>query len=397
MFKTKSKLEQQKKELEKLNVGKKLLSNVNDIIVIVDSPAFNFTFVTGSCYNLFGYTPEEYMQLTLKDVTPHESYQSLTKLMFSDLDRYKRLEIDHPVLTFEIQLYHKDGSLVWVEISSRAIFNEKNDTRIIAIIRSIEERKAAELKILEQTAELEKQKNLLEILNSTKDKFFSIISHDLKNPFSVLLNMTDLLIDSYESMNSQEIGKIIQTISKTVKYTYDLLENLLLWSRSSTDTIQYIPQNNDITKLILETIILVKSQADTKNITLDININDTKKAYFDYNMIKTVSRNLITNAIKFSYENSKISIKIEDYDYKYYIISVADTGVGIPQDKLDKLFKIGETDISSKGTKNETGTGLGLILCKEFIDKHNCKIWAESEMGKGTTFFFTLPKSQPLD
>lgn len=160
-------------------------------------------------------------------------------------------------------------------------------------------------------------------------------------------------------------------------------------------TISYYPQKNDLIKLILETVIILKPQADAKNIAIEININDTKFAFFDSNMIETVIRNLITNAMKFSPDNSVISIKVEDYkeDNDYYIVSITDSGVGIPKNKIDRLFKVGEKNISTKGTKNELGTGLGLILCKEFIDKHNCKIFIESEEGFGSTFYFTLRKT----
>ena len=157
-------LEQRNKELEELNTAKKLiLGNMNDVVCRLDLPSLNFTFVTGACYNIFGYTPEEYVQLSVKDVTPPDSYKLIAEAITSDIAKYRRGETNHPQTIFEVQQYRKNRSLVWVEISARMVLNEKNEiAEIISVTRNIEKRKAFEFKTLEQKTELEKQKVELE-------------------------------------------------------------------------------------------------------------------------------------------------------------------------------------------------------------------------------------------
>ena len=397
-------LAEQKKELEELNEEKKLiLDNTNDMICVLDLSASNFTFVAGACYNIFGYTPEEYIQMSVKDIMTSESYQFVLETIATEFGRYERGEIDYPEATFEVQQYRKDGSLIWVEISAKAILNKKNElVKIVAITRNIDDRKTAEFQISQQKEELEQQKidlerqnGELEKLNAEKDKFFSIIAHDLRNPFTPLLSLSELLEDSYDDMDADEVKKIITIIHNSSESVYKLLENLLEWSRSARGEMAYEPVENNINEIIYDCVNHLQSQTNAKNISIELPDNLIKiDVMCDMNMIHTVIRNLVSNAIKFSFDSSTIKVSVNDYseDSNYVQVSVRDSGVGISQENIDKLFKIDQKITSTEGTNKETGTGLGLILCKEFIDKHNCKIWAESEIGKGTTFSFTLPK-----
>jgi signal transduction histidine kinase len=241
--------------------------------------------------------------------------------------------------------------------------------------------------------ELQTQQEELRQLNSTKDKFFSIIAHDLKNPFSTLLNVTNFFRDSYHEMPPEDIELNIQSMHSAAHRTYKLLENLLEWARNSMGGISYEPSSHDIIEIVNVCAGHLKSQAAVKNITLQTPEEYNKiYANCDTNLILTVIRNLVSNAIKFSFNDSTIKIDVTDFDDKYIKVAIQDAGTGISEEIIAKLFKIDEK-ITSKGTSGESGTGLGLILCKEFIDKHSGKIWVESEIGKGTTFFFTLPKS----
>jgi signal transduction histidine kinase len=244
------------------------------------------------------------------------------------------------------------------------------------------------------------QKSEAELIkaNRTKDRFFSIIAHDLKNPISSLYQMSELLFEDYQQKDKANVEDDINLMNDTAKRTYALLENLLEWSRSSMGVITYAPEKNDIIKIIDSSVSYLKIQANVKNITLQAPpYSNESFAFCDANMILTVIRNLVSNAIKFSFNDSIVTVAVTDFagnnnKNNYLQVSVSDSGTGIDPTNLNKLFKIDEK-ICSKGTNDESGTGLGLILCKEFIDKHNCKIWVESTVGKGTTFFFTLLKA----
>jgi len=251
------------------------------------------------------------------------------------------------------------------------IFNQqKRPDKIIAIVRQIEERKAAEMQILIQKEELEKA-------NATKDKFFSIIAHDLKNPLSGTLSLSEYLLANAKKYQLNDLEEDVFMLVDTLKHTYGLLENLLAWSRSSMGTITFNPDTFDINRIINDCTGFLSAQAIAKQININFNApNEACNVVCDYNMILTIIRNLVSNAIKFSASGSSIDINVTDYseDNNYFLISVKDYGNGISEDNLAKLFRIDEKVVSTVGTNNEGGTGLGLILCKEFIDKHNCKI-----------------------
>jgi signal transduction histidine kinase/tetratricopeptide (TPR) repeat protein len=251
--------------------------------------------------------------------------------------------------------------------------------------------------IAETTIELEQlnddllsRERQLQELNATKDKFFSIIAHDIKNPLSALIVGSDLLFTYYNRFEDNERLKHIIKLSESSRFLLKLLENLLQWSRSQTDSIEFSPNENSINSLINENLELLKLNLSEKNIKIEYNPQTDHSSRFDYNMVNTVIRNLLTNAIKFTPNGGNIKINFDKTDENYHIISIKDSGIGIKKENLEKLFKIDKT-ISTPGTNNEKGTGLGLLLCKEFIEKHNGKIWVESEEGKGSTFYFTLP------
>ena len=242
---------------------------------------------------------------------------------------------------------------------------------------------------------LKQANKALQTSNYTKDKFFSIISHDLRNPIMGLLNISYVFNDYYKNMSVEKIERTIDLLIKSITHIARMLENLLEWSRTSTGNIKLNILQNNIDMIVKLTLEDVASQAQSKNINLIFENTTTSEVYCDANMINTILRNLISNAIKFSKTHSKITIITDDYlkDNKYIVVTIKDEGIGMDTDTLNKLFRL-DTKISTKGTMGEGGTGLGLILCKEFIDKHNCQIWVESEIDKGTEFKFTLLKFQ---
>lgn len=233
----------------------------------------------------------------------------------------------------------------------------------------------------------------LKISNETKDKFFSIISHDLRSPFNSLLGFTDMLMQNYDTFSDKERKLIIKSLNTSSKTTYLLLENLLSWSSSQTGRMAFSPQKAELKTLIDEIILLSKPVADNKQIELVDNTEAELSVYADKNMLNTILRNLITNAIKFTEATGTVVISAERSTKKGFVeISVIDTGVGIPANKIEELFLI-DKNVSTLGTAEEKGTGLGLIICKEFIEKQAGEIWVESEVGKGSQFKLLLPEA----
>jgi signal transduction histidine kinase len=247
--------------------------------------------------------------------------------------------------------------------------------------------------LLELTINLEKkvEQRTLELneLNATKDKFFSIIAHDLKNPFNTLMGFSELLLDNLDVFSKDKLREFIGILYETAKQSYALLENLLEWSRAQTGRLQMNPENINLHDLVEENINLLSNAAAKKKIKLINEIGPSVNVYADANMGHAVIRNLISNAIKYTNENGSITCSSTVKKDKIEV-TVHDTGIGIKPQNIDKLFKI-DQNYSTHGTADESGTGLGLILCKEFINKNNGSIWVESEYGKGSSFKFTLP------
>ena len=232
------------------------------------------------------------------------------------------------------------------------------------------------------------EKNLME-LNATKDKFFSIISHDLKNPFSSLLSISELMVESFDHTDREDHKAGFQKINQSVKHLLDLLENLLTWSRSQRGKIKYEPVRFNLSTLVQENINLHRLLAERKGIMLHSNDQGEVYAYGDRDMINSVIRNLVTNAVKFTERDKKVEIQLNPKD-KEVEVSIMDEGIGISSEQLEKLFRIDEK-FKSTGTAGEKGTGLGLIICREFVEKNGGEIHVRSSPGKGSVFSFTIP------
>lgn len=224
--------------------------------------------------------------------------------------------------------------------------------------------------------------------NETKNKFFSIIAHDLKNPFSSVYASSEFLHEQFDQIDEKRKKKIIIRIYNSSKNLYKLLENLLQWSRSQTGKMEFSPQKINLKYIVNDTLMLLASNAKSKEIKMTSTLSDSM-VYADVNMVTTVIRNLISNAIKFTSDGGTVEITSAKKD-GWTEISVIDDGMGISKADMEKLFRI-DCHHTTIGTSNEKGTGLGLILSKEFVEKHGGKIWVESEEGKGSAFKFTLP------
>jgi two-component system, sensor histidine kinase and response regulator len=230
----------------------------------------------------------------------------------------------------------------------------------------------------------------LQNANASKDKLLSIIAHDLRNPFSVLITFSKLLIDSLDDFSKEDILNYLKTFYHTSKQGYNLLDNLLNWSKSQTGKIEVNTVVINLREIVEENVTLLYSQAQAKKIEMNNHVPENLMAAADLNMVLTVVRNLLSNAIKFTNEGGKIEIHGKSGN-NHVEISVEDTGVGISPEDLEKIFRI-DIKHSTSGTANERGSGLGLVLCKEFIEKNFGLLKASSEIGKGSRFWFTLPK-----
>jgi signal transduction histidine kinase len=225
--------------------------------------------------------------------------------------------------------------------------------------------------------------------NANKDKFFSIISHDLKSPFNSILGITELLVSDYDELTSDEIKEMIKILRNSSVNVFDLLKSLLEWAQTQTDRMVYEFKNIDFYETSIKIVDILKTTALNKNILIKNEVKENTFVFADEKAIETVLRNLITNAIKFTKPDGTIKVETDIKDNEI-AISVSDSGIGMCKESIDKLFKI-EVNHTTIGTNNETGTGLGLLLCKEFVEKHGGKIWVESELGMGSKFSFTLP------
>jgi len=236
---------------------------------------------------------------------------------------------------------------------------------------------------------LKKSEASLQEVNVTKDKFFSIISHDLKSPLNSLMGLLNILLKYGDSISQEERKELTQKVDGSVKALTNLLDNLLKWSLSQTNTIDYLPRILDLKAEVERTVQLTMLNADQKSIQVAVEIPLGTMIYADQDMVNFILRNLITNAIKFTYTGGSIQIRAESNE-EHILLMVEDNGMGISEDNLKKLFRI-DTTVSTKGTQNETGTGLGLLLIKEFVEKNQGTIRVKSEEGKGTVFTVRFP------
>jgi PAS domain S-box-containing protein len=265
------------------------------------------------------------------------------------------------------------------------IINDKNEViGATAIARDISERKKSELALLQSKEELKE-------LNFTKDKIFSIIGHDLRNPFNNIIGLSDLLIESANDPAFSESVKYLEIISDTAIKTRLLLDHLLNWAKAQTGQLSFKPEKVNLSKIIIDVIDLEKPLTNTKNISLNFDGKAETKVYADVNMLKTILRNLISNAIKFTRNGGSICVFTKT-KFEHAEVTISDNGIGIDKKRIEGLFK---RNASTLGTANEEGSGLGLMLCKDFVEKNKGKIWVESVEGKGSDFKFTLPLNLP--
>ncbi len=367
-----ARLEQANRELEKLTI---VARETDNAVLIMDKDGY-YEWINEGFTRIFG---NEY-----KKMISEKGNNLLTTSANSNIKEY----FDYCIQQKKSAIYEtfytdSSGKEIWVQTTLTPILDAKgNVLRLVAIDTDITRIKNAEKEIKSQRDELHE-------LNITKDKFFSIIAHDLKNPFSTLLGFLKTLTQEYDNFDKEEVKELLGSLHKTSENTYNLLENLLFWSRTQTGAIKCDPASIDISQVIRSTVDLYNKHAQQKKIRVQNMVLESIFVLSDPYMTHTIMRNIISNAIKFTREGGYVSV--EAGRMKNMVeIRITDTGIGISESEIKKLFRI-EMNYTRRGTSGEEGTGLGLILSKELVEQNGGKIRVESVEKKGSTFIITLP------
>lgn len=333
---------------------------------------------------IIGYSLSELAPISIKTWEAHTDPEDLKKSK-EMLERHFNDDLSY--YDCEIRMKHKEGHWIWVRDRGSVITwtNEGKPLMMFGTHSDISDQKRIEHEILLKNEELQK-------LNATKDKFFSIIAHDLRSPFNSIVGFSELLLDQIRQKTYEGIENYAEIIKKSSGQAIKLLMNLMQWSQLQTGRMEIIPEHFEMVDLVNEVALFIHETSHQKGIIHNKILPESATVYADKNMISTVLRNLYSNAVKFSHPGGTVTIVVIEQQNEL-TISVNDTGVGIEKTRIDKLFLLDES-ISTVGTRNEKGTGLGLILCKEFVDKNEGEIWVESEVGKGSTFYFTIPRRE---
>ena len=360
-----------------------IAENTSDVIWSIDINTLKFNYISPSVFNLTGFTVDEAMSKTIEETLEEKSANFVLTELPKRIEDFYAGNLNKRIDVREMQQWCKDGSQIWVEYTTMFLTNKEGHiTGILGVTRNINERKTAEIEIQE------KNKQLNEAI-ATKDKFFSIISHDLRSPFATLVGFTELMADEQSQFTIEEYLQYSKSLNKTAQSTFNLLENLLEWSRLQRGAIPFNPKIIDIKKFFNDFDDSIIDMARKKSITLEIIEPKKIEVKADRDMLNSILRNLIVNAIKFTKEQGRISVEVKKNRHGEAQFSVRDTGIGMDQKRAGMLFRL-DTKVSRPGTNGESSSGLGLILCKEFVEKHGGKIWAESKDGKGSTFYFML-------
>ena len=337
----------------------------------------SFISMNESFARMHGYTKDELLNMNLKDLDSPEATQ-LTE------ERMQKLLAGESI-TFEVEHFCKNGKTIPLEVSVNLV-SVRGEEIILGFHRDITERKKTEIIIRQQNNELKE-------LNASKDKFFSIIAHDLRSPFQGILSMTEMMAENINDFSHEEIVKYHSELNKSTQNLYKLLQNLLDWTLLKKDAFDFSPQQLSLSSTVSASIEQINKRAIQKGITIVTEIPEELIVFVDERMINSTLSNLLSNAIKFTRNKGKVTVNAKTVNNGMIEIVVEDSGIGMSERMVNKLFKLDEKT-GRKGTDGELSTGLGLLLCKEFVEKHGGRIWAESEEGKGSRFIFTVPCSE---
>ena len=356
---------------------KQLVKNSFDMIVLLNEKGVQ-QYVSHSCEKILGFKPKELTGIDVIKLMIHPDDKKEVRRAFREVLQNKA----HGGVQYRHK--HKNGHWVYLEAYGTNQTHNPSIGSVILNVRNITERKKTEDQLRESQEHLRR-------LNATKDKFFSIIAHDLKSPFNSIIGFSNLLLDRVKDTNEPEIFKYASLIRESSIQSMDLLTNLLKWSQSQTGSINFDPGYLNLHTMAEKIISFFIPVANQKKIAIRHEIPENYSLYADYELIHTILRNLISNSIKFTHPQGEVVLEVKK-EYDTSKISVSDNGVGIENTVLQRLFRI-DKHFSTHGTRNEKGSGLGLLLCKDFVEMHKGKIQCKSKPGKGSIFFFTIPHS----
>ncbi len=359
------------------------LERINDIIYDVDRN-YIITYVNSSDYKLRGFQPSEVIGKNIKSQIHPEDLSKFELEFISFFEAYKKNQnLISP--KYRLRLLRKDNTYFWVDISLSLGLFDNDFSGFIAVCRDV-------TKEVENYQKLFDAQEALQETLRQKDLLFSVIAHDLRTPIHNFIYFTDFLFEKYDELNNENREKLKQQMSNSAKRLNELLENLLTWSRFQRGHIVPNFQLVKLSEVINRSYFAIEDVAKGKDISININCSEEFIANCDENMILAVFRNIFVNAIKFSYRGGKIDINV-DTNQNYFVISVIDYGKGIHPDIIPHLFEVG-SKIGTIGTEGEPSSGVGLTICKDFIEVHKGKIEVESELGKGSIFKIYLPLVQ---
>lgn len=357
---------------------RKLVELQGEGLVIVDKEEL-FKFTNPAADRIMGVPVGGLAGRYLKEFVSPETFQQVQK--------ETQIRADGNQSSYEMEIIRPDGEKRVLFVTATPNFNNKGEFESsIGIFVDITDRKNIE-------KELKENESKLKAINTTKDKLFSIIAHDLRGPVGTSADLLEVMIENFNNFSGDEQLKMLEILKNSANSTYDLLETLLNWSVVQTGNLIFKPEQFNLTASIEAIVNYMVPTAYSKNITLLYDSTDQIYTYADQNMINTVFRNLIGNAIKYTYRGGHVEIKTIRHEDRTEV-HVTDNGVGMDEETRKNLFILNKKN-SKYGTENEKGTGLGLILCKEFIERHGGSIRVESEPGKGSRFIFDIPVSQP--
>jgi PAS domain S-box-containing protein len=366
------------KEMEMLSL---VASKTENVVVIMDANA-NFQWVNKGFEDLYKYTLDEFVSRYGRNLRENSSHPNISAIL-------NQIYITKRPFTYNATRTNEEGTVSWSQTNISPIVNSDDEIdKLILIDSDITELKNAEERIRKQKEEIEEQTEILRNLNATKDRLFSIIAHDLRNPFHSILGFADLMTKKIGTDEPEQLKQYLEMMKFSTHSAYQLLENLLEWARAQTNQVVFSPESIPLREFIEEVVQLQAIHASNKRIEMKMEVGKEATAFADRNMLNTVLRNLISNAIKFTKEEGKVKIEAhKDKDLMH--IRISDTGIGIPEEKLKTLFDL-EAVNSTAGTSGETGTGLGLQVCYEFMKMNQGTIQVSSTPGKGSTFQLTL-------
>ncbi len=369
-------------ELEKLSL---VASKTSNVVIIMDDNA-NFEWANEGFIQKYGMDLETFREKKGDNLRLNSSNSEISTI----LDQIK--ETGKPASYISCYL-DGDNKEQWSQTNISPIFNSDNEiTNLVLIDSDITDLKQAEAKIRNKNSEILSQSEELKKLNNTKNKLFSIIGHDLKNPLNSIIGFADLLHDNYTSLTGDQVKQYSKIIHGSSRSAYQLLENLLDWSRVQTEQLKANPTVINVNELADDIIPLQNAAASAKNIKLVNTINNKLHVLADRNMLNTVVRNLVSNAIKYTEEGGKVTFSAS-WKKDQVSIVIEDTGIGMTQETIENLFHP-EKAQSTPGTAGEKGTGLGVIVSKEFVERNNGRLEVSSVPGKGTIFTIHLPAKE---